>query len=115
MRGGDLFDYRLVHSMRYQKSPLFPVFRQLGATSFLWYNHLLHAVDFEGQTKEQEYWAIRNGVTLWDVAVERPVEIDGPQGFALMDLLSEQPELRFNTVSHTMGMELIEDVRSSAR
>ncbi|MEW6053526.1 MAG: putative quinol monooxygenase [Nitrospirota bacterium] len=26
----------------------------------------------------------------------------------LMDLLSEQPELRFNTVSHTAGMELIE-------
>jgi quinol monooxygenase YgiN len=28
----------------------------------------------------------------------------------LMDLLSEQPELRFNTVAHTMGMELIGDV-----
>ena len=28
----------------------------------------------------------------------------------LMDLLSEQPELRFNTVSHTVGMELIGDV-----
>lgn len=84
----DLYDYRLVHSMRYQKSPLFPVFRRLGATSFLWYNHLLHAVDFAGQTKEQEYWAIRNTATLWDVSVERPVEIDGPDGFALMDLLT---------------------------
>lgn len=30
--------------------------------------------------------------------------------FALMDLLSEQPELRFNTVSHTAGMDLIENV-----
>ena len=29
---------------------------------------------------------------------------------ALMDLLSEQPELRFNTVSHTVGRELIGDV-----
>ena len=29
---------------------------------------------------------------------------------ALMDLLSEQPELRFNTVSHTAGMELIEGI-----
>ena len=29
---------------------------------------------------------------------------------ALIDLLSEQPDLRFNTVSHTAGMELIEDV-----
>ena len=85
---GDLYDYRLVHSMRYQKSPLFPVFRRLGAISYLWYNHLLHAVDFEGQTKQQEYWAIRNAATLWDVAVERPVEIDGPDGFVLMDLLT---------------------------
>ncbi len=84
----DLYDYRLVHSARYQKSPLFPIFRRLGATSFLWYNHLLHAVDFEGQSKDQEYWAIRNGVTLWDVSVERPVEIDGPDGFTLMDLLT---------------------------
>ena len=29
---------------------------------------------------------------------------------ALMDLLKEQPELRFITVSRTAGMELIEDV-----
>ena len=28
----------------------------------------------------------------------------------LMDLLSEQPELRFHTVSHTAGMDLIENV-----
>ena len=28
----------------------------------------------------------------------------------LMDLLSEQPEFRFNTVSNTAGMELIENV-----
>lgn len=33
----------------------------------------------------------------------------------LMDLLIEQPELRFNTVSHTAGMELIEDVRHRVR
>jgi quinol monooxygenase YgiN len=32
------------------------------------------------------------------------------QLLALMDLLSEQPELRFNTVSSTAGMDLIEDV-----
>lgn len=29
---------------------------------------------------------------------------------ALMDLMSEQPELQFNTVSHTAGMELIANV-----
>lgn len=29
---------------------------------------------------------------------------------ALMDLLSEEPKLRFYTVSHTAGMDLIEEV-----
>src|SRR5438445_219705 len=107
MPTGDLYDYRLVHSMRYLKSPLFPVFRRLGATSFLWYNHILHAVDFEGQTKDQEYWAIRNGATLWDVGVERPVEIDGPGGFARLELrggvfgvLPGQYELRGDGHAH---------------
>lgn len=33
----------------------------------------------------------------------------------LMDLLSEQPEWRFNTVSHTMGMDLIEEVLKTPR
>jgi quinol monooxygenase YgiN len=32
------------------------------------------------------------------------------QLLALMDLLSEQPELLFNSVSHTAGMDLIENV-----
>lgn len=34
---------------------------------------------------------------------------------ALMDFLSEQPELQFNSVSNTAGMELIEDVLHSIR
>jgi quinol monooxygenase YgiN len=34
---------------------------------------------------------------------------------ALMDLLSEQPESRFNTVSHTAGIELIEDALHKIR
>ncbi len=33
----------------------------------------------------------------------------------LMDLLSEQPELRFNAVSHSAGMEFIEDVLKRMR
>jgi quinol monooxygenase YgiN len=33
---------------------------------------------------------------------------------ALMDLLSEQPELRYNTVSHTTGMDLIGNVLKTA-
>lgn len=43
--------------------------------------------------------------------LERHIRTDNQRRLlALMDLLSEQPELRFNTVSHTAGMDLIENV-----
>jgi len=43
--------------------------------------------------------------------LERHIRTDHQRRvLALMDLLSEQPELRVNTVSHTAGMDLIENV-----
>ena len=43
--------------------------------------------------------------------LERHISKDSQRWlFALMDLLSEPPELRFNTVSHSVGMDLIENV-----
>lgn len=43
--------------------------------------------------------------------LETHIRTDNEQRLlALMDLLSRQPELRFNTVSHTAGMDLIENV-----
>ncbi|MGO9378692.1 MAG: putative quinol monooxygenase [Dissulfurispiraceae bacterium] len=51
-----------------------------------------------------EEWA-----TMGDL--ERHITKDNQrQLLALMDLLSEKPEMSFNTVSHTAGMELIENV-----
>src|SRR5229473_3595436 len=34
-----------------------------------------------------EYWELLNGVTLWDVGVERQVEITGPDAFTLANML----------------------------
>jgi quinol monooxygenase YgiN len=43
--------------------------------------------------------------------LERHISKDNQRRLlTLMDLLGEQPELRFNTVSHTAGMDLIENV-----
>jgi len=43
--------------------------------------------------------------------LERHISKDNQrQLLTLLDLLSEQPELRYNTVSHTAGMDLIENV-----
>jgi quinol monooxygenase YgiN len=43
--------------------------------------------------------------------LERHISKDSQRRIlALMDLLSEQPDVRFNTVTHTAGMDLIEHV-----
>jgi len=48
--------------------------------------------------------------------IERHISKDNNRRLlALMDLLSEQPELQFNTVSHTAGMDLIEKVLKTER
>ena len=48
--------------------------------------------------------------------LERHIRTDNQRRIlALMDLLSEQPDLQFNTVSHTLGMEFIEDVLNTDR
>jgi len=48
--------------------------------------------------------------------IERHISKDNNRRLlALMDLLSEQPELQFNTVSHTAGMDLIENVLKTER
>ena len=46
--------------------------------------------------------------------LERHIRTDNQRRLlALMDLLSEQPEWQFNTVSHTVGMDFIENVLKS--
>jgi aminomethyltransferase len=37
---------------------------------------------------EVEYWALVNGVTMWDVGVERTVEVSGPDADRLMDFIT---------------------------
>ena len=50
-----------------------------------------------------EEWATQNDL-------ESHIRTDNQRRLlTLMDLLSEQPEFRFNTVSHTAGMDLIEE------
>jgi quinol monooxygenase YgiN len=54
-----------------------------------------------------EEWKTQNDL-------ERHIRTDNHRRLmVLMDLLSEQPELQFNTVSHTSGMDLIENVLSA--
>jgi len=59
-----------------RKSPYFDATIRWGATDFSVYNHMYIPRDFGNP--QQNFWNLVNGVILCDVAVERQVEITGP-------------------------------------
>ena len=70
----------------YRKSPFFEATLRWGCTAFDVYNHMYLPAYYDELVTE--YWALVNDVTLWDVGVERVVEISGPDGFALTNALT---------------------------
>jgi len=69
-----------------QKSPYFHRAAKHGVRAYDLYNHMLMPGLYTDPV--EEYWHLVNHVTLWDVGVERQVEIDGPDGFEFMQLLT---------------------------
>lgn len=61
---------------RVRKSPYFNSTKAYGCRSYSIYNHMYMPVFY--QSPEEDFWAMENGVTIWDVAVERQVQITGP-------------------------------------
>jgi glycine cleavage system aminomethyltransferase T len=70
---------------RIRKSPYFYASRRHGVQMFSVYNHTYHPRHYGDPV--EEYWQLLNGVTLWDVGVERQVEISGPDAFDFTNLL----------------------------
>ena len=70
----------------YKKSPYFERTVEAGCTSWDLYNHMLIPTLYDDDVKE--YWHLLEHVTLWDVAVERQVEIRGPDAAAFTQLLT---------------------------
>ena len=60
----------------YRRSPFFETTLEAGCSAYDIYNHM-YLPGYYGDPVE-EYWALLNDVTLWDVGVERIVEITGP-------------------------------------
>ncbi len=71
---------------RIRKSPYFYAHQKHGPKLYSVYNHMYHARHYGDPV--EEYWQLLNGVTLWDVAVERQVEITGPDAFAFTNMLT---------------------------
>ncbi len=70
----------------YRKSPFFNATLRWGCKAYDIYNHMYLPAYYDELAAE--YWALVNDVTLWDVGVERVVEISGPDGFALTNALT---------------------------
>lgn len=70
----------------YRKSPFFDAARRYGCTGFDIYNHMYLPSYYDDPVIE--YWSLVNGVTVWDVGVERIVEITGPDASRFTNMLT---------------------------
>ena len=70
----------------YRKSPFFEATLRAGCSAYDVYQHMYHPNTYGDPV--EEYWALVNDVTLWDVSVERIVEITGPDASAFTNLLT---------------------------
>ncbi len=78
--------FELAIGARLRKTPFHAATVAAGATAFTVYNHMLLPVSYGDPVAE--YWRLIRGVSLWDVACERQVEIAGPDALALVCYLS---------------------------
>ena len=67
-------------------SPFYEAEQRYGPLGYTVYNHMLFPIRFDDF--DAEYWHLLNHVTVWDVAVERCLEISGPDGFRFTQLLT---------------------------
>jgi len=72
-------------SPRIRRSPYFYASGRHGVQLYSFYNPMYHPRHYGDPV--EEYWQLLNGVTLWDVGVERQVEITGPDAFTFTNML----------------------------
>jgi glycine cleavage system aminomethyltransferase T len=71
---------------RIRKSPYFYASRQHGVARYSVYNHTYHPRHYGDPVAE--YWHLLNHVTMWDVGVERQIEISGPDAFRFTNMMT---------------------------
>jgi glycine cleavage system aminomethyltransferase T len=70
----------------YRRSPFFEATRRAGCAAYDIYNKMYLPAEYDDPNVE--YQALNDGVTLWDVGVERTVQINGPDADRLIDMLT---------------------------
>ena len=84
-RKGSTPVFGITPSARLRPSPFYEATLAEGVTAFTTYNHMLMPTSFG--KPEEEYWRLLNGASMWDVAVERQVELKGPDAGRLAQIL----------------------------
>ena len=72
-------------SPRVRPSPFYHATIADGVTSFTTYNHMMMPTSYGDPMAE--YWRLIEGVSMWDVAVERQVQLKGPDAGLLAQAL----------------------------
>ena len=70
----------------YRRSPFFEKTLDAGCSAYDIYNHMYLPGYYADPV--EEYWHLLNAVTVWDVSVERIVEITGPDASAFVNTLT---------------------------
>jgi glycine cleavage system T protein len=81
------FDMSLIQrGARLRRTPFYEATQRHGPKGFTVYNHMFFPICYDDL--ETEYERLLNDVTVWDVSVERQVEITGPDAFRFTNLLT---------------------------
>jgi aminomethyltransferase len=70
----------------YKRSPYFASTLRAGCRAYDIYNKMYLPAEYDAP--DVEYRALQEGVTLWDVGVERTVQVSGPDADRLIDLIT---------------------------
>lgn len=103
---------RMLISTRVHKSPFWHLSERSGCWAYTVYNHMYHPRAYiplaeGGPLKEYDY--LTNGVTLWNVAVERQIQLKGPDALAFADLLVTRNLHRKGRVNRARYVILCDD------
>ena len=74
-------------AFHYRRSPFFDATQRYGCEAYDVYNHMFLPSSY-GREAFDDYWHLLEEVALWDVGVERVVEITGPDAEAFTDHLT---------------------------
>ena len=86
--------FQLTRSPRLRSTPFSEAVEAAGVKAYTVYNHMLLPTVF--QSMEEDYRHLKQAVQVWDVSVQRQVELRGPDSGRLMQMLTPRDLTRMH-------------------